>query len=104
MPAKKLTDRQIAELYLNLVKHYQACVKDKMSPSAIYNALNDGIDFILNNPNNSLHDLDIKEHQKVYNILNTFFYATPQYRSVPQKFKVKEFFNPGNQKAKISII
>ncbi|WP_133126790.1 hypothetical protein [Legionella nagasakiensis] len=98
MPAKKLTDRQLAELYFGLARHYDDCVKRQppMQPDEIYNELYNGIYYTLNYSDSPLRQLEAAEHQKAYTVLNTFFYACPQYRGLPSEQRLPGFFQSGS--------
>jgi hypothetical protein len=92
----ELTDRQLAELYSGLAHHYQDCKKKNMSAPEIYSQLTNGVYYTLYTEGVSpLFELSQIEKQKVFNVLNTFFYATPEYRGVPKKFQNQHFFNNG---------
>ncbi|WP_155831615.1 hypothetical protein [Legionella oakridgensis] len=99
MPAKKLTDRQLAELYFGLARHYDDCIKRQppMSPQDIYNELYNGVYYTLNYSDSPLRQLEIVEQQKIYTVLNTFFYACPQYRVLPAEQQIPTFFQAGSQ-------
>lgn len=103
MPEKNLTDRQIAELYFGLARHYKDCVDKKMDSPEIYNALANGIYYTLNYSDSPLRQLNVYEHRKIYTVLNTFFHATPQYRNVPTAYQGRNFFNDGTKEPKAII-
>lgn len=104
--SQKLTDRQFSELYLGLANHYADCVEQKMTTPVMYNELFAAIHYTLNDSQSTspLKNLNDEEKAKIYNILNTFFHATPEYRNVPEMNKGKKFFNDGTLPPKIIII
>lgn len=103
MPANKLTDRQIAELYFGLAAHYEDCIARNLPPAEIYNELTNGIYNSVNNPFRPLCYLDNNEKAKVYQVLNAFYSATPAYKSVPPQYQTNQFFNNGHQEPKVII-
>lgn len=79
----KLTDRQIRQLYSGLVSDYQKCLAMQdppMTMQQIYNILYHGVYSAVNAPGHPFNALTEIEKRKVFNVLNTFFAATWQYR------------------------
>ncbi len=104
MPGK-FTDRQIAILYFNLSKHYKDCCDSLRSNSSdidraeyIYNQLYASVYYSLEGENSSLSGLNYVDKEKIYKVLNTFFYATPQYQTIPMQQQSASFFHNGAQK------
>jgi hypothetical protein len=97
MPANVLTDRQLAELYFGLARHYKECKERNLPAPAIYNELVNGVYYTLNHPQSTspLKNLPETEKSKVFNVLNSFFYSTPEYRQVPRQYQGRNFFNDG---------
>lgn len=93
MPSHKLTDRKLAELYYGLSKHYKELSEARRSPTEIYDELYNAVRFSLTSPFGGLYNLELDEHAKVYNVLNTFFYACPQFQQVPTAQRNRTFFS-----------
>lgn len=78
----RLTDNQLAKLMVHLNADYRDLVAKKFSPHDIYQQLLNKVNYSLSNPYSSLFNLSQDDQFLIYNALNTFFEACPQYIDV----------------------
>ena len=94
----KLTDAQLKQLYFGIAEHYMECNQRTPRPSIgeVYNELYNTLYYYLNDPMSpsTLSHLDPAEKQKAYTVLNTFFYACPQFQVAPPP-QAATFFHYG---------
>lgn len=84
LPNELLTDERIRDLYLGLANHYQDCRENKkLDLHDTYNQLYYHLYHSLNDAGASLSYLLPEEKMKAYTVLNTFFYASPQFKTLP---------------------
>ena len=96
MPGNKLTDRQITELYFSISQHYKDCSErvPAMEPGEIYNEIATALHWQINGGLNlQYRDFDAGEKAKMYNVLDTFFHASAQYRRVQRAEQQQAFFD-----------
>ncbi|KTD16727.1 hypothetical protein [Legionella jordanis] len=69
----KLTDNQLASLYLKLANELRAQRKQNHRPEQIYSDLLNSLHYELQRQDSGLYGLEVDDQRKVYTILNTLF-------------------------------
>lgn len=87
----KLTDNQLAQLYLGLSKDFKELHAKGYDVNTIYNHLYSRLQYTFTDRHSAFYGFDLENQQAAFGVLNTFFSACPTYRKLPDLEK-KDFF------------
>lgn len=100
-PNHLLTDRLLAELYLNLARHYESLQRSGRSEAEIYNELYNSIYYSMQGELSSLSRLSPEEQTKAFKVLDIFMEA----RLGPSNYQhTREAFQQDMQEPKASTV
>ena len=96
---KKLTDNQLALLYLGFTRDYKDLTGRGFTPQLIYANLYSRLHYSFTDKFSSLYGMNrgdgfnTDEFEKIETVLNTFFSSTPQFREIPPEERALIFRN-----------
>lgn len=90
----KMTDNQLAQLYLGLARDYTELSAQGLDATQIYNALYNRLYHSLHNPASSLCGLSEPEQLKAKKVLDTFFNACPAYQGLETERRIMFYQQP----------
>jgi len=90
----KLTDNQLAQLYLGFSRDYVELSDRGMNVNEIYQELYSRLHYSLVSPNSTMLLLNETEKNKARKVLNTFFSACPHYQRLAPAFRHVFYLQP----------